>query len=276
LWPLRARLVEQGAVPEAEALRSGLEIEEAVSAGWAQPGQGEANAATLFVPGRAALGYDPGATDAGLWAARAVAGSVAVRPEALDSGCELLAVGLPGEAARALAGVRRAVEETGSLLVLAGTSGEAAALAEGLAGVQVEYVGAALARAGLAGRVSLDEFASAGKRFGLHPSAAFRKRPEDFDVIEQWLRAWLGADFRPEPEALKTAWPAAVERMAIGLDPALARRLAKRRMGQMLRLGVEVILTTDPYSNEALSAVAPDGVKVRDLLSFAAENYLEA
>jgi hypothetical protein len=282
LWPVRAWLVEQGAAPEAAALSARCDryghIYGDLSEAWARLGSGAASAASLFVPDGAVLAYDPEAALAALWAARAVAGAVAISPAAPDSGRVMLELGLAQAANDAHTLLREMVGASDYRQVLAGTPKEAAALREALAGlpVQVEYVGAAFARAMVVKQGIRLASPAADRRVVLHPSAAFRQRPDDLAVVERLLAGWLGESFRPEPAALGTAWPAAVERPAIGLDPALARKLAVRRMTQLLALGTEVILTTDPFSKMALSAVAPTGIEVLDLLSFAAANSMEA
>jgi hypothetical protein len=67
-----------------------------------------------------------------------------------------------------------------------------------------------------------------------------------------------------------------VERPAIGLDPALARRLAGRRLDQLMVGRPSLILTCDAYSQQALREAAPAGVEVTDLLVFAMQHVVEA
>jgi hypothetical protein len=155
--------------------------------------------------------------------------------------------------------------------VLAGTPKEAVALAGLLARlpVRVMYAGSALAQAVLDGRVTPPAGTGEGKRIVLHPSFALLHGLADYELVEQFLSVWLGDRLCREPDVKRSAWPAAVERPAIGGDPALARRLAQARLDSLLALGPEVILTCDPFSRQALSAVAPAGVEVWDLLTFA-------
>jgi hypothetical protein len=282
LWPVRAWLVEQNAVPELEALRAALRdyghLYGDLRAAWANLGPGDAGAETLFVPDGAVLADDPDIAGAALWVARRVAGRVALLTRVPDSGRVLRELGLALEADRAQATVRQQIEEAGFRQVLAGTPKEAVALAQVLEGlpVPVAYVGTALAQAALDGRVRLPNGVGEGQRIVLHASASLLHALPDYSLLEQCLSRWLGDSFCPEPDAKRSAWPAAIERPAIGLDPGLARRLAQRRLDSLLALEPDVILTCDPFSGQALRAVVPIGVEVRDLLAFAALHRLEA
>ena len=281
LWLVRAWLVEQGAVPEVEALRA-RQAEHGhllgdLRKGWQSLGPGEPDAKTLLVPDGAVLACDPAAAQMALKAARCCAGPVALLPAVADSGRALRELGLAGEADRAQAVTRRHIAAGGFSRVLAGTPKEAAALAEVLAGLsaRVEYVGHALADAALQGRVRLRAASSQG-RVALHPSTALLEDAPAYRRITDWLGGWLADCFCPEPDPALTAWPAAVERPAIGLDPSLARRLAQHRLDQLMRLRPSLILTCDAYSQQALREAAPAGVEVTDLLVFAMQHVVEA
>jgi hypothetical protein len=275
LWPVRAWLVEQGAVPEVEALRSQLRAHGHLcgdlSRAWASLGLGEAGASTVFVPDGAVLALEPGAAQAALDTARCIIGPVAVLNDIPDVGQVLREVGLASEAEQAQETARQHIVAGGYRRVLAGTPKETAALREVLKGltVDVQYVGSALAQAALRGNVRLRAVPSAERRIMLHPSAALLEDAPAYSLITDWLGGWLAGGFCLEPDTALTVWPAAVERPAIGLDPAQARRLARHRLDQLMAWRPSLILTCDPYSQRALREAAPAGVDVVDLLVFA-------
>jgi hypothetical protein len=275
LWSVRALLVAQGAVPEVESLRARLNqhghIYGDLAAAWARLGPGDPGAGTLFVPDGALLAHDLEAAVAALQTARRAAGPVALLTPVPDSGQALRELGLAPEAERTQAAARQRIVEAGYRLVLAGTPKEAVALAGLLARlpVRVMYAGSALAQAVLDGRVTLPAGTRDGKRIVLHPSFALLHGLADHELVEQFLSTWLGHRYCREPDVKRSAWPAAVERPAISLDPALARRLAQRRLDSLLALEPDIVLTCDPFSKQALSAVAPARVAVQDLLAFA-------
>lgn len=278
LWSVRAWLVEQGAVPEVEALRVrqlahghlGGDLSEA----WTRLGPGEAGASTVFVPDGAVLALEPGAARAALDTARCICGPVAILTDLPDAGQVLREVGLASEAEQAHETARQRIAAGGYQRVLAGTPKEAAALGEVLKEltVDVQYVGSALAQAALRGHVRLRAVNSAQRRIMLHPSAALLQNADSYAGVLDWLGTWLGEAFWPEPEAQRTAWPAALERPAINLDPALAQRLAHHRLAQLLVWQPGLILTCDPYSQQALREAAPAEVEVMDLLVFAMQH----
>jgi hypothetical protein len=282
LWLARAQLVEQGAVPEVEALRARLDADGHLlgdlSGVWQWLGPGDPDAETLFVPDGAVLAWNPPAAQAALRAARCVAGPVGLLPAVPDSGHVLRELGLRAEAERALAAAHAHIAEGKFRRVLAGTPKEAVALTEMLAGLPLEvaYVGTALAQAVDQGRVRLHATGGAGRRIALQPPAALLEETPVYALITAWLRGWPGDCFYDEPDALRMVWPAAVERPTIGLDPALARRLAQYRLDQLGAWGPSLILTCDPYSWQALREVAPPGVEVMDLLVFAGLHLSEA
>ncbi len=282
LWPVRAWLVEQGAVTEIDPLRHRLRehghLYGDLRAAWDSLGPGDAGAETLFVPDGAMLAHDPEATGAALRTARCVAGPVALLTGVPDSGRMLRELGLAAEADEAEANIRGHISKGGYRQVMAGTPKEAVALAEVLAGLplQVAYIGTALAQAAIEGRVQLRALAGQGRRLVLHASAALLYGRLDYGLLEQWLGQWLGDCFCPEPDAQRLAWPAAVERPAIGLNPALARRLAQRRLDSLMALKPDLILTCDPFSQRALRAAAPSEIEVMDLLAFAMPPLSEA
>jgi hypothetical protein len=281
LWPLRAWLVEQGVVPEVEALRLRLLRQQHLlgdlAEAWQRLGPGVAGAPTVLVPDGAVLACDLPAARAALKAAACVCGPLALLREVPDSGRVLREVGLAAEADRFEAEARQRVADGGFRRVLAGTPKEAAALADVLRGlaVEVQYVGSALARAALEGRVRFRPAGAEARQIVLHPSAALLADPSAYSLIVEWLGAWLGNAFRPEPDPVHTAWPAAVERPAIGLPVDLARQLARRRLDQLLACHSKLILTCDPYSQRALRAVAPGEIEVVDLLVYAMQHKRE-
>jgi hypothetical protein len=279
LWRVRAWLVKQGAVPELDELRVQAaqhgHLYGDLSAAWAALGPGDQAAATVFVPDGAVLAHDPEAACAALKLARRVAGPVALSPHVPDSGRVLRELGLAAEADKAQALIGQYFSEAAPRQVLAGTPGAAAGLAELFDGLRVQYVASALAQGALEGRINLRPLAGAGRRIVLHPSAALLYSQPDYELVTRWLAHWLGASFCPEPDAPRRAWPAAVERPAIGLSSDLARRLAQHRLEQLLALGANLILTTDPFSLQALRKASSGAVEVHDLLSFAA-TFLEA
>jgi hypothetical protein len=282
LWPVRAWLVEQGVVPELGPLRERLERHGHVCGdlrgAWERLGPGDLGATTLFVPDGAVLAADPVAACAALRVVRRVAGPVALLAEAPDSGRVLRELGLAAEADRSEALVLGRIAAAGFRRVLAGTPKEAGALAEMLAGipVQAQYVGSALAEAVLAGRVDMRDGAAVGRRVVLHPSASLLRAPAQYALITRWLDRWLGDGFCPEPDAERLAWPAAIERPAIGLNPALARALAQARLEALVALGPDLILTCEPFSRRALREAAPAAIEVVDLLAFAGDHLAEA
>jgi hypothetical protein len=282
LWPVRAMLAAQGAVPELNALREALRehghIYGDLTQQWVSLLPSDAAADTLFVPDGAVLAHHPEAARAAFAVAVGLAGPVALDRRLADSGQVLLELGLAREAAEAQAVVREHVAGSKLRRVLAGTPKEAAALASILDSLpcEVAYAGTALAQAVMRERLAGPARLADGRRTVLHASSALLRDEGGHAVLEDWLAGWLGGSFRREPDARRYAWPAAVERPAIGLNPALARRLAAGRMEQLMRFQPELILTCDPYSYRALQAAAPPGVEVQDLLVFAGQHWTEA
>ena len=276
LWPLRAMLVEQAAVPELDAWQAALRrhghIYGDLIEAWSGLGPGDAGADTLFVPDGAVLAYQPEAASAALQVTRRLVGRVALLTQVPDSGQVLRELGLASNADTAQGAIRRHIEQAAPRTVMAGTPKEAAALAQLLAGlpVRVVYAATALAQAVLESRFPWPPAPADGRRVVLHASAALLHSLPDYPLIEQWLAGWLGDTFCREPDPRRQAWPAAVERPAIGLSPALAQRLALARLERLMKLEPQVILTCDPFSLRALRAVAPAGVDVQDLLTFCA------
>jgi hypothetical protein len=220
------------------------------------------------------LRHTPEAAVAALHAVRTVEGPVAVEGPSIDSGQELLEVGLAAEAATIRAAIRRRIVEARYRLVLTGTPKEAFGLGEALAGlpVEVRYVGEAVAAAALAERRWLPRIGGEGGVV-FHPSESLLHRLNAFDVIDTWLRVWLGERYRREDDPRRTAWPAAIERPAVRVPAELTRRLAEQRLGQLRSLldpaDRAVVLTCDPWSWRALRSVAPPEIEIVDLLVFA-------
>jgi hypothetical protein len=275
LWRVRASMVAAGAVPEvaslAEPHRTGGSVYGDLGPALARLGPSNAGADVLFVPGGATLHHAPKMVEAALGAARMVKGRVAFDRELVDSGQELLELGLADEAGSVRDALRRRVVEAGYRSVLAGTPKEAFGLREALVGLSVEvrYVGTALATVSMDERMALPAIEGDGPVV-FHPSESLLHRLDEFDAIDRWLMSWLGDRYRPEVEPRRNAWPAAIERLAPRVPSQLKRSLAERRLTQLFDLlGTRrrgVILTSDPWSWRALREVAPPEIEVRDLL----------
>ncbi len=240
----------------------------------------ESGTDVLFVPGAATLFFTPDAAVAALSGIRANVRGVAVRPDCLDSGHTLRELGLARQADEVRDGLRRYVADAGYRLVIAGTPKETFGLREALAGlpVEVQYAGSVLARA------ARERLATpSAERFEgvvvVHPSEMLLHRLDGFAEIGEWLGKVLGDRYRREPDPRHNAWPAAIERPAVGMPVSLARALAEQRLAQLQALartgettdqGRLIILTCDPFSWRALREVAPANIDVVDLMVFVA------
>ncbi len=278
LWSVRASLVEVGAVPEVSALADRFsdfgnlygDLSEVVQ----KLGCGDTKADILYVPGASMLACAPDVAISTLKLLRNLDIRIDLQTDVLDSGQELRELGLSSLADHVQVRIRQRMAEAVYQLVIAGTPKEAFGLQMEFANchVKVRYAGEYIAellerlpRSLLPGTTAVV----------FHPTEVLLHRSDGFQTIDRWLAAWLGDRYRREPDPMRNAWPAAIERPSPRVREELAHRLALQRMNQLLAGRVDgerlTILTTDPFSLKALGGVAPPNVEVIDLIVFASQ-----
>jgi hypothetical protein len=281
LWSVRASLVAAGAVPEVTALTATLmehgNVYGDISQALASREPGDDGTDVLFVPGAGTLFHTPDAAINALKVTRTVEGRANIDADLLDSGHVLRELGLADEANEAREKLQRRIAERNYRLIVAGTPKEAFGLREALVGLPVEVhsVGGLIAEAANDGRLTLVD-PPGDFQVVFHPSETLLHRLDEFAAIDQWLTRWLGPRYQRESDPRRTAWPAAIERPNVRMLVRSSLLLAEARLAQLEAVvspepssgdGL-VLLTCDPFSWQALTALTQRPFDVTDLASF--------
>ncbi len=277
LFDARAKLVDDGLVPEAEQWTANWQkygnVHGNISASLSGHEPGGPAKSVVFVPGAALLSLDPSAAQAAWRLVQRTEPDAVFDAGLTDSGFVLRELGLVDFYEAERNRVRDHIASRDYKTVIAGTPKVALELSSVFAELPVTVVSVLdLLMDRLLPHAAAASLDRTRCTFLLHPSDSLIGQKDRLGRTQRGLSMWLGDAYRPEVRDVTERWPAALERISTAGNGSLERRFAERRAAQLVEhpfsRGV-TILTVDPFSREALNTAIGDRAEVIDLVSCA-------